>query len=132
MLLCSIALILTCFGCGTSNPNSYGSNCDGSRNTAEWAEPECLILDNPDTDLFVTDETVYMRLDTYAENLQELRETIGEQLRTFHRTEVSEDFESWDATRLPVGTKVFSSDQPTILVAKINGELIAYQSVHEG
>ena len=42
------------------------------------------------------------------------------------------DFEDWDATVLPEGTKIYETDDAQIMLAECEGEFVPYQKYVEG
>lgn len=115
-----VALVLA-GGCGT-NP------CAGD--SAKSATPECLVSQNAEIDLVVIDGTAYARGDVIpdAEDSE-----LGDEIGTVERTGVTDDFQDWDATALPVGTEVYSDpSSKTDVIVQTDDGYVQYLKMVEG
>ena len=115
-----VALVLV-GGCGT-NP------CAGD--SAKSATPECLVSQNAEIDLVVIDKTAYARGDI----IPDVKDSeLGDQIGTVDRTGVTDDFQDWDATALPVGTEIYSSPSSTTeVIVRTDDGYVQYLKMVEG
>ena len=58
--------------------------------------------------------------------------TAGELVGTIEETDADGDFEDWDATVLPEGTKIYETDDAQIMLAECEGEFVPYLKYVEG
>lgn len=107
------------------------AGCQASNENLQQDEPENLYAQNNDIDMFVYEDTAYVNSkDTDWVQKKEFEQ--GERIGEIKRREITEDFQDWDSTVLPEGTVVYQSDDPTILLADWEGELIPYLKYVEG
>ena len=119
VLMCSAVFSVFITGCGNTAP------------TAENASPEGLYSADRDIDLFVYEGTAYVNaLD--VDWVGELSLAKGEALGEISRTDVTDDFQNWDATVLTEGTVIYSSGETEVLLADTGGALIPYLKYVEG
>lgn len=107
------------------------SGCRNTVSTAENASPEALCSADSDIDLFVYEGTAYVNaLD--VDWVGELPLDKGEALGKVNRSGVTDDFQDWDATVLPEGTVIYTSDESQVLLAETDEALIPYLKYAEG
>ena len=58
--------------------------------------------------------------------------TAGELVGRIEETGADGDFEDWDATVLPEGTKIYETDDAQIMLAECEGEFVPYLKYVEG
>ena len=58
--------------------------------------------------------------------------TAGELVGRIEETDADGDFEDWDATVLPEGTKIYETDDAQIMLAECEGEFVPYLKYVEG
>ena len=105
--------------------------CRDAVSTAENASPEALYSADPDIDLFVYEGTAYVNaLD--ADWVGELPLDKGKELGKVARSGISDDFQDWDATVLPEGTVIYTSDESQVLLAETEEAVIPYLKYVEG
>lgn len=103
-----------------------------SLSTKDNASPKTILKNNPEADLFVVDETVYINA-SEIEWVKELSLTKDDILGKVKSTGVKKHFTNWAATKLEVNTEVYSEVQrKDILLVKIGDELIPYLKYVEG
>ena len=98
------------------------SGCgDTTGGSPELPTPENLYLNDSAIDMFVYEDTAFVN----AEDVDWVTEqdlTAGE----------LGDFEDWDATVLPEGTKIYETDDAQIMLAECEGEFVPYLKYVEG
>ena len=83
------------------------SGCgDTTGGSPELPTPENLYLNDSAIDMFVYEDTAFVNADG--------------------------DFEDWDATVLPEGTKIYETDDAQIMLAECEGEFVPYLKYVEG
>jgi len=98
-----------------------------------------VLENNPDADLIQLDGLIYLNLtlDSKDEQVYEKQEQIGEIKKKTHKTWW---FGNLYATKLPKGTKVYTTDRngyskgdaPFVIVVELNKEIVAYHALIEG
>lgn len=107
------------------------TGCKSAVSTAENDSPEALCSADPDIDLFVYEGTAYVNaLD--ADWVGELPLDKGKELGKVARSGISDDFQDWDATVLPEGTVIYTSDESQVLLAETEEAVIPYLKYVEG
>jgi hypothetical protein len=100
--------------------------------TATHDDPEYLYKQNPKLDMFVYEGIAYVN----ASNLEwvaELELTPLSLLGLIEETRVSNDFQSFSATKLEVGIEVYlSNERDDIFLVNIGGGFIPYIAWIEG
>lgn len=103
-----------------------------SGTTKNNATPGTLYGKNNNIDLLVYQNASFV----CAKNvnwIKEITTTPGELLGEILRTNVDKNFRDFDATKLSVGTKIYSvKEREDIIVAYINGKYIPYFKYLEG
>ena len=98
------------------------SGCgDTTGGSPELPTPENLYLNDSAIDMFVYEDTAFVN----AEDVDWVTEqdlTAGELAGTIEETDADGDFEDWDATVLPEGTKIYETDDAQIMLAECEGE----------
>ena len=123
-----IFFLLTCI---TIFSAFSAAGCSRSSSTAENASPETLYASDNDIDMFIYEGTAYVNaLD--VDWVGELSLAKGEKLGTISRSDVTDDFQDWDATILPEGTAVYKSGESQVLLAETEDALIPYLKYAEG
>ena len=95
------------------------------KRVAELPTPENLYSNDSAIDMFVYEDTAFVN----AEDVDWVTEqdlTAGELAGTIEETDADGDFEDWDATVLPEGTKIY------IMLAECEGEFVPYLKYVEG
>ena len=85
---------------------------------------------NAEIDLVVIDKTAYARGDI----IPDVKDSeLGDQIGTVERTGVTDDFQDWDATALPVGTEIYSSPSSTTeVIVRTDDGYVQYLKMVEG
>lgn len=107
------------------------AGCQSAAGSPELPTPENLYAQDSSIDLFVYEDTAYVNssdTDWVQEKIFEKGEPVGE----IKDSGVTEEFQDWDSTVLPEGTVIYESDDPGILLAECDGELIPYFKYVEG
>lgn len=108
------------------------SGCgDTTGGSPELPTPETLYLNDSAIDMFVYEDTAFVN----AEDVDWVTEqdlTAGELVGTIEETDADGDFEDWDATVLPEGTKIYETDDAQIMLAECEGEFVPYLKYVEG
>lgn len=116
ILLC--LFIFTAAGCQSNSANNH-------------AKPESLYHADNSIDLFVYENVAYVNAHDVgwvaALDLEKM-----ELLGAIRETGTTSDFDDWDATVLEVGSNIYQSGRPDILLAESNGFLIPYLKYVEG
>lgn len=107
------------------------TGCKSAVSTAENDSPEELYSADPDIDLFVYEGTAYVNaLD--VDWVGEFPLDKGKALGKVTRSGITDDFQDWDATVLPEGTVIYTSDESQVLLAETEEAVIPYLKYVEG
>ncbi|WP_288920297.1 hypothetical protein [uncultured Bifidobacterium sp.] len=119
-----VAILALTLASGCTTDPCFGEN------TAQSMTPECLVSRNPDIDMVVVNGTTYERVtDGGAVTDTEPGGSIG----TVRRTDVDDGFRDDDATKLPVGTELFSvPSSRTDILARTDAGYVRYRAMVEG
>ena len=108
------------------------SGCgDSTGGSPELPTPENLYSNDSEIDMFVYEGTAFVN----AEDVDWVTEqdlTAGELAGRIEETDADGDFEDWDATVLPEGTKIYETDDAQIMLAECEGEFVPYLKYVEG
>ena len=118
-----VAILALTLASGCTTDPCFGEN------TAQSMTPECLVSRNPDIDMVVVNGTTYERVtDGGAVTDTEPGGSIG----TVRRTDVDDGFRDDDATKLPVGTELFSvPSSRTDILARTDAGYVRYRAMVE-
>ncbi len=96
--------------------------CATNTNTSKRDSPEMILKDNPNSDFFIMNSTVYINaLD--IEWIKEIPLKEGIVLGKINNTGVKNNFKDWDATKLDIGTVIYELEgRKTIVLIKINNK----------
>ena len=143
------AAMLTLSACGqtqqtpppppqVATPPEYGTETPpGEADIPDYSEevgyspihtPEAYLAANDAADIIVGEEGAFYAEATKVPWIgQQLDLTDTVHAASIKRSGVTEGFQAWDATRLPLGAEVLRHNQePDILVVEVEGELIPY------
>lgn len=122
-----LLLLLALVACSGNNEEEYSTHNP---------TPEEILSQDKDADIFVEDDLVYINAkDIDWVNEEEL--TIGKEIGEIKKQSTnSEEFESFTASKLPVGTKIYETNEDVvggyIYIVKKDGEEIRYVGLPEG
>lgn len=122
-----LLLLLALVACSGNNEEEYSTHNP---------TPEEILSQDKDADIFVEDDLVYINAkDIDWVNEEEL--TIGKEIGEIKKQSTdSEEFESFTASKLPVGTKIYDPKEDVvggyIYIVKKDGEEIPYVGLPEG
>src|SRR5699024_5387585 len=120
-------LLLALIACSGNNEEQH---------TTHNPTPEEILSQDKDADIFVEGDLVYENaMDIDWVNEKEL--TIGKEIGEIKKQSTnSEEFESFTASKLPVGTKIYETNEDVvggyIYIVKKDGEEIRYVGLPEG
>lgn len=120
VLLIFLMIVALLTGCQTAGQTS-----------PELPTPENLYSTDNTIDMFVYQETAYVN----AEDIQWVAEqefVQGAMAGKIKNSGVTQEFQDWDATILPVDTEIYETEDPQILLAFCGEELIPYLKYVEG
>ena len=106
------------------------TGCSAVKTTSD-PTPEQVYSEDNSVDMFVYGEIVYINaadVDWVKSETFDKGDMIGE----ICASGITSDFDNWDATVLPVGTEIYESDDPQILLAGLGEKLIPYLKWVEG
>ncbi|MDQ0256809.1 hypothetical protein J2S74_004231 [Evansella vedderi] len=134
IMLLTLCLALLA-GCSTNGLDSDPANNNETLEevfTIKNPTVEEVLSANKDEDLFLMDDVVYVQAEDVSWVMNTTL-TIGEEvLEITKQTTEASKFESGTATVLPVGTKIYETDQALIYIAFVSGEEIRYLGWVEG
>lgn len=107
------------------------AGCQSAAGSPELPTPENLYAQDSSIDLFVYEDTAYVN-SSDTDWVQEKTFEKGERIGEIEVSGVTEEFQDWDSTVLSEGTVIYESDDPGILLAECDGELIPYLKYVEG
>ncbi len=108
-----------------------GNNVD-RHSTSDNSSAEALLKKDNDTDLLVYKKVAYVNAVT-VDWVSELHLESDKKLGDIKRTNVTKQFQDFDATLLDVGTEVYSAKgRADIVLADINNMLVPYLAYVEG
>lgn len=105
------------------------SGCGSALSTE--STPEQLYSDDHSIDMFVYEDAAYVNvtdIDGVKNETFEKDKYIGK----ISNTGVTNDFNNWDATLLPIGTEIYESDNNQILLASLGEKFVPYMKYVEG
>ena len=117
IFLMAVGLLTGCQTAGQTSP--------------ELSTPENLYSTDNTIDMFVYQETAYVN----AEDIQWVAEqefVQGAMAGKIKNRGVTQEFQDWDATILPVDTEIYETEDSQILLAFCGEELIPYLKYVEG
>ena len=117
IFLMAVGLLTGCQAAGQTSP--------------ELPTPENLYSTDNTIDMFVYQETAYVN----AEDIQWVAEqefVQGAMAGKIKNSGVTQEFQDWDATILPVDTEIYETEDAQILLAFCGEELIPYLKYVEG
>ena len=120
VLLIFLMIVALLTGCQTAGQTS-----------PELPTPENLYSTDNTIDMFVYQETAYVN----AEDIQWVAEqefVQGAMAGKIKNSGVTQEFQDWDATILPVDTEIYETEDSQILLAFYREELIPYLKYVEG
>ena len=120
VLLIFLMIVALLTGCQTAGQTS-----------PELSTPENLYSTDNTIDMFVYQETAYVN----AEDIQWVAEqefVQGAMAGKIKNSGVTQEFQDWDATILPVDTEIYETEDAQILLAFCGEELIPYLKYVEG
>lgn len=106
------------------------SRCYNYKDTA--FTPEDLLKENPESDFFIMDSTVYINAEDieWINNI-EIRE--GKFLGKITESGMKKNFKEWNSTKLKTNSEIYELEgRKDIILAKINNEYIPYLKYVEG
>ena len=106
------------------------TGCNAVKTTSN-PTPEQVYSNDNNVDMFVYEDIVYINaadIDWVKNETFDKSDMIGK----ISESGITSDFENWDATVLPVGTEIYESDDPEILLADLEGQIIPYLKYVEG
>ena len=118
LIFLMVAGILT--GCQAADPTS-----------PELPTPENLYSTDNTIDMFVYQETAYVNAED-TDWVAEQEFVKGAMVGKIKNSGVTQEFQDWDATILPVDTEIYETEDPQILLAFCGEELIPYLKYVEG
>lgn len=120
-------LVLLCLFVGCSNTKSYSTQVSTSN-----ATPQSVLKTNPDADVFIMNNTVYMNaIDIDWVTKLTLQE--GKTLGRINKTGIKKGFQNWNATKLNIDTVVYELvGRSDIVLVKVNDKYIPYLKIVEG
>ena len=120
VLLIFLMIVALLTGCQTAGQTS-----------PELPTPENLYSTDNTIDMFVYQEAAYVN----AEDIQWVAEqefVQGAMAGKIKNSGVTQEFQDWDATILPVDTEIYETEDAQILLAFCGEELIPYLKYVEG
>ncbi|WP_079477590.1 hypothetical protein [Halobacillus salinus] len=127
MIFRFISIVFLCFllvACGTEPQTTPDSNATENPSPADFSKEE-------QADFFVIDGVVYSNVEG-AQWAEGLEYTLGEQLGEIKKQRTDEEeFESFTASQLPVGTKIYETDT-RLYIAIVDNKEIPYVKMIEG
>lgn len=113
-------------GCQDSNYVTHTS-----RSSVEGVASN-LLSQNPDTDLFVFEERIYLKKDNVDTSNINRGEVVG---KIESKLSTNSTFENLSATNIPINTKIYklkNENSVDRLIADVNGQVILYEAAVEG
>lgn len=127
-LLVSISLIVACIFL-FSRENKQDTTVHITQ--APTAEEE--LKQNANTDLFMLDDSVYKTNIEWVDQLNLTKKDIVGEIESNYSIEANEPFKNNMATKLPIGTKIFSTiEREDVLIVQYKGEEKKYYKLSEG
>ncbi|WP_053074937.1 hypothetical protein [Ornithinibacillus californiensis] len=125
-LLLVLPLIVIACQKQSNDDNSNGDFIQGN------PSPQEILSKDKDADIFSTLEVVYRNAED-DKSIKELELTLGkEYFEITKQTNNPDEFGSGSATKLPVGTKIYNTSHPQVLIAVVDGKEIRYFGLIEG
>jgi PBP1b-binding outer membrane lipoprotein LpoB len=122
-----IVLLYVLVGC--SNTNTTPSSISTTINNAS---PQSVLKTNPDADIFIMNNTVYINA-TSIDWVTKLTLKEGKVLGKINETGVKKGFQNWNATKLNTNTIVYEVEgRSDIVLAKVDGKYVPYLKFVEG
>ena len=120
VLLIFLMIVVLLTGCQTAGQTS-----------PELPTPENLYSTDNTIDMFVYQETAYVNAED-TDWVAEQEFVKGAMVGKIKNSGVTQEFQDWDATILPVDTEIYETEDPQILLAFCGEELIPYLKYVEG
>ncbi|MCF2568332.1 hypothetical protein I6E09_03915 [Mediterraneibacter glycyrrhizinilyticus] len=120
VLLIFLMIVALLTGCQTAGQTS-----------PELPTPENLYSTDNTIDMFVYQETAYVNAED-TDWVAEQEFVKGAMVGKIKNSGVTQEFQDWDATILPVDTEIYETEDPQILLAFCGEELIPYLKYVEG
>lgn len=115
------------YGCRTVN----GGGRAAGQTSPELPTPENLYSTDNTIDMFVYQETAYVNAED-TDWVAEQEFVKGAMAGKIKNSGVTQEFQDWDATILPVDTEIYETEDSQILLAFCGEELIPYLKYVEG
>lgn len=106
------------------------TGCNAAKTTSN-PTPEQVYSNDDNVDMFVYEDTVYINA-TDIDWVKSESFEKGDRAGAISDSGIANDFNDWSATVLPVGTEIYESDDPEILLADLEGQIIPYLKYVEG
>ena len=120
VLLIFLMIVALLTGCQTAGQTS-----------PELPTPENLYSTDNTIDMFVYQETAYVNAED-TDWVAEQEFVKGAMVGKIKNSGVTQEFQDWDATILPVDTEIYETEDSQILLAFCREELIPYLKYVEG
>ena len=120
VLLIFLMIVALLTGCQTAGQTS-----------PELPTPENLYSTDNTIDMFVYQETAYVNAED-TDWVAEQEFVKGAMVGKIKNSGVTQEFQDWDATILPVDTEIYETEDSQILLAFCGEELIPYLKYVEG
>ena len=120
VLLIFLMIVVLLTGCQTAGQTS-----------PELPTPENLYSTDNTIDMFVYQETAYVNAED-TDWVAEQEFVKGAMVGKIKNSGVTQEFQDWDATILPVDTEIYETEDSQILLAFCGEELIPYLKYVEG
>lgn len=120
VLLIFLMIVALLTGCQTAGQTS-----------PELPTPENLYSTDNTIDMFVYQETAYVNAED-TDWVAEQEFVQGAMAGKIKNSGVTQEFQDWDATILPVDTEIYETEDAQILLAFCGEELIPYLKYVEG
>ena len=117
IFLMAVGLLTGCQAAGQTSP--------------ELPTPENLYSTDNTIDMFVYQETAYVNAED-TDWVAEQEFIKGAMVGKIKNSGVTQEFQDWDATILPVDTEIYETEDAQILLAFCGEELIPYLKYVEG
>lgn len=94
---------------------------------------EEVLKQNANTDLFMLEDSVYETNIDWVDQLKLTKKDIVGEIKSNYSIEANEPFKNKMATKLPIGTKIYSTNErEDVLIVQYKGEERKYYKLTEG